>query len=123
MNLYEPLGSRKGFFQNGKGLTRTETLGHRLTQARLNYGARRGRFISQAELAEMIGLTGQSVGNYEAGRTEPSYEIVRKLARVLGVTAGFLAFGEETVVIPPHTVPTKPLPELEALKPSRKRRA
>lgn len=117
------LGKSRLFSNTQRSLTKPTSFGNRLAQARLNLGAKQGRFISQAELGEMAGLTGASVGNYEAGRTEPSYLIVARLAKVLGVTAGFLAFGEETVVIRPHPVAPKPLPELEVPKTTRKRRA
>lgn len=88
------LGKSRLFSNTQRSLTKSTSFGNRLAQARLNLGAKQGRFISQAELGEMAGLTGASVGNYEAGRTEPSYLIVARLAKVLGVTAGFLAFGE-----------------------------
>ena len=70
------------------------TLGERITRARLALSARVGKHISQAELGQMVGLTGATVGNYEAGRTEPSFDIVRTMAKVLGVPAGWLAFEE-----------------------------
>lgn len=92
---------KSSLISNGqRTLTKANTFGNRLAQARLNLGARRGRFISQSELGEMAGLTGASVGNYEAGRTEPSYLIVARLAKVLEVTAGFLAFGENALALP-----------------------
>lgn len=100
VNLKDVLGKSRVFSSNQRSLTKSTSFGNRLAQARLNLGAKRGRSISQAELGEMAGLTGASVGNYEAGRTEPSYLIVARLAKVLEVTAGFLAFGENSLSVP-----------------------
>ena len=85
----------KDYFQTRKEMTKADELGNRIARARLTLGAERGRFISQAELADMVGLTGATPGNYEAGRTEPSYAILARLAKFLGVDPGWLAFGTQ----------------------------
>lgn len=112
--------SVKRSFQFGNDLTKSETLGNRLAKARLELGAKRGRFVSQADLAAMVDLTGASVGNYEAGRTEPSYAILERLAKVLGVAPGWLAFGNSTGK---HTgLPTDVDDEVPVTLPAQKKR-
>ncbi len=41
---------------------------------------------SQKELAIFLGVTNNTISNYELGRTCPSMEIVIKLAHILNVT-------------------------------------
>lgn len=40
--------------------------------------------LTQASLADLIGTTGQSVSNIERGRSKPSRNTLRNLARVFG---------------------------------------
>lgn len=40
--------------------------------------------LSQKELGEMVGLTQQAIGHYEAGRRKLSVQIAQKIAKVLG---------------------------------------
>lgn len=72
-------------------------LGGRILQARLELGARQHppRQITQEEVARAMGVTGVSVGQWEAGKTEPTREKIARLATVLGVRAAWIAFGEE----------------------------
>lgn len=41
--------------------------------------------MSQADLANTVGVTRSAVNNYEAGKSEPSFEALCKFAEVLGV--------------------------------------
>lgn len=51
---------------------------------------RKAKKVSQAEVAEYIGLTVAAYQNYENGRREAGYEIISKLADFYGVTTDYL---------------------------------
>lgn len=112
----------KDYFRESQYLSHKLTLGERITRARLALGAQRGEFISQADFAAMVGVTGATMGNYESERTAPSYAMLGAMAKVLGVSAGWLAFGE------PHEprveIPAEPKhpPPVELQKPTVRRR-
>ena len=40
---------------------------------------------SQAEWARTLGVSKASVGNYETGRCEPPYTVIRKMSEVSGI--------------------------------------
>lgn len=46
---------------------------------------RREKDITQEQLAETIGVTGEFISNLERGKSAPSFETVEKLAEALGV--------------------------------------
>jgi len=56
---------------------------------------RRRRGLTQAALAEMIGVRANQVSLYESGRSEPSLGVLRQLAVALSVTCDDLVFGGE----------------------------
>lgn len=58
--------------------------GDRLRDIRERYGVR------QTDLAELCGLTRTQITNLEAGNTEPSVQVLVKLAHHLGVTTDWL---------------------------------
>ena len=47
---------------------------------------RERRFLSQAGLAQKTGLGRDTVNRLEAGKQKPTFQTIRKLAEVLGVT-------------------------------------
>lgn len=51
---------------------------------------RKAKKVSQAEVAEYIGLTVAAYQNYENGRREAGYEVISKLADFYGVTTDYL---------------------------------
>ena len=52
---------------------------------------RRARGMSQAELAERVGVTSRTIQNYELGSRKPqNMEVVQKLADVLNTTTDYL---------------------------------
>ncbi len=57
--------------------------------------ARKQRGLSRQALGIASGLTGQTVANIEVKGMMPRVDSVEMLARVLGVTAGWLGFGVE----------------------------
>lgn len=77
--------------------------GERVRRARLELAARLGRVVTQVEVAERMGVTGVTVGRWEAGAKQPDLETIERLANVLDVTPAWLAFGDagEREVDPP----------------------
>lgn len=51
------------------------------------------RGISQGELAELIGMHATHVSRYERDLTQPTLEVIRRMAQALGVSADRLVFG------------------------------
>lgn len=47
--------------------------------------------LSQAELAERIGVALRTVQRYEGGESEPPFETAQALAQILGTTTEYLA--------------------------------
>lgn len=52
--------------------------------------------MTQAEVAEQLHITRQTISSYESGRTEPDVETLRRLAEIYGVTLEELLNTEET---------------------------
>jgi transcriptional regulator with XRE-family HTH domain len=69
-------------------------LGQRILQARLHMGARRGRAVTQVEVADAMGVQQGTVGRWEKGIKEPDLETIARLAAVLNVDPRWLAFGD-----------------------------
>lgn len=81
-----------------------ERVGDRIRQARFQRQAHLGRAVTQTALAKTLGVSPGAVSQWENGTTEPSLAVLPKLAQALGVSAGWLAFGEE----PAADDPTNP---------------
>ena len=54
------------------------------------------RGLSQRQLAEIAGITQQTVNNYEMNRARPGYEILIRLAGYFGVSLDYLILGDDT---------------------------
>ena len=67
---------------------------------------RRAKGLSQAELANRLGISASAMGMYEQGRREPSVQILVRLSQELQVSTDFLLTGKAP---PPDT---DPLPQL-----------
>lgn len=61
-----------------------EEFGNRLKTSRKSKG------IPQTKIADKIGITRQSMGNYETGRQYPTVEILIKIADYLGCSIDYL---------------------------------
>lgn len=46
--------------------------------------------LTQAELAELLGISSSSVGMYEQGRREPDINLINKICEVFSVTSDYL---------------------------------
>ena len=55
--------------------------------------ARAARKLSQAQLAEVLGLSQSAIGDYETGQNEPSLAVFNRLSHALRVSAQWLMFG------------------------------
>lgn len=58
--------------------------------------ARAERDLSQAELAELVGVTRQTIGMIEAGKFNPSLQLCIAICRALGKTLNDLFWEEES---------------------------
>lgn len=67
----------------------------RLFQARLSFSAARGKQVTQAELAEMADVSSAAWSTWEAGRSEPPLDTIKRVGLILGVDPGWLAFGTQ----------------------------
>lgn len=63
------------------------TVGDRIKELRANKG------FTQSDLAKLVGLTYIQVGRYEKGKSNPSADVLQKLASALDTTTDFLMNG------------------------------
>jgi transcriptional regulator with XRE-family HTH domain len=70
------------------------TIGGRIASARFRLAAQRGKNVTQAWLAAQCGVSGPTVSQWETGVIEPTVSSLKKIAKALGVTVGWLAAGE-----------------------------
>lgn len=71
-----------------------EELGDRIMVLRQQKG------LSQREFARLVGTSPGLISFIERNRNKPNYQIVGRMATVLGTTTDFLIFGEETFFEP-----------------------
>lgn len=88
------------------------TFGQRVAQARRELSVRRQRDIRPADLAELLGVAPQTVYNWEGDRKRPTAETVAQLAVILGVTPGWLDYGQE----PKHPADPPAVPPADPVK-------
>jgi len=63
-------------------------IGDRIKQLRTS------KNMTQSDLAEIVGLTYIQVGRYEKGKSNPSADVLQKLASALDTTTDFLMSGD-----------------------------
>ena len=56
---------------------------------------RKDKKMTQSELAEKLGVTDKSIGNWENGRNMPDLSLFKPLCDVLGITINDLLSGEK----------------------------
>ncbi len=56
---------------------------------------RREQNLTQAQLAEMLGVSNKTVSKWETGKSMPDYSIVESLCNVLNISVGELLSGKE----------------------------
>ena len=85
-----------------------ESLGARISRLRLNIR------MSQADLAERMGCTVQTVGNWEGGRRLPDNQTSMELCRVFGIDPNYLFGWNSSPNVPEWLAPWwRLLPELD----------
>ena len=98
-----------GAFTQPVAVTRDQTFGWRIRQARRRLSLERGRDVTQADIAELLGVTSVTVARWESDVKSPDYDTAARLAAALGVAAGWLVFGEGAMERPPLTPPKDPV--------------
>lgn len=89
-----------------QGKTEGEPFGRRVYRARMRLGGTLERELTQAEVGEAIGVSGQAVSMWERGENEPKLSVILRLAEFLRVEPAWLAWGIPTVYgKPPETLP------------------
>jgi transcriptional regulator with XRE-family HTH domain len=68
-------------------------VGERIAQARREKAARERKDIRHTDMAAALKVSGATVSDWEAGKVRPRPAAMEKLARYLGVTPAYLAYG------------------------------
>ncbi|PDT74140.1 helix-turn-helix domain-containing protein [Bradyrhizobium sp. C9] len=95
----------------------TKSIGKRIAEARA-FGI--GRRVTQAELANVLGVTPQAVSGWERGEATPESDKLITIANFLGISTGWLLGGEAMDAAPTpndrHTVFVRLMDALPASK-------
>lgn len=70
-----------------------ERMGYQLKQFRKDYG-----FKSQEKLAEFLGLSKDTIYNYENGKTAIPHDIIKRLCKEFNVSADYFFFGYDSTL-------------------------
>lgn len=75
-------------------------------------GQRRAAGLTQAQLAERLGVSNRSVSRWETGSNMPDFDLVIEMAGLFGVSVGELLAGErkEPEMTDPSSAPSAPQP-------------
>ena len=76
---------------------------------------RTNRKMSQRELADIIGVSQQTIGSWEVGRTSPDPDMINKLAQYFNVPTDYL-LGNNTPAQAQAAAPKKPRKLLELIQ-------
>lgn len=63
-----------------------------LKHARLRLAGVRGHYVTPEEIGKDVGVSGQTIRNYESGASEPSLDMIDKLGAVLQVPLAWPPF-------------------------------
>jgi transcriptional regulator with XRE-family HTH domain len=58
-------------------------------------GIRKGKGLTQQQMADTIGIHVSQIKRYESGDTQPSLEVLRKIALALSISADLLLFDKD----------------------------
>ncbi|MFT8245219.1 helix-turn-helix domain-containing protein [Roseomonas sp. BN140053] len=72
--------------------------------------------LSQAQLADAAGVSQSAIADYETGRSEPTFDVVRKIAEVLSVHPADIVFGRPSPNLDVGDYPEFATKDLEALQ-------
>ena len=84
-------------------MTKGQSVGDRIAQARREKGVREHRDVRAVDVARALGVSGPTVSDWESGKIKPRDDTMLALAEFLGVTPGYLRFGEGAHVAPVAT--------------------
>jgi transcriptional regulator with XRE-family HTH domain len=56
---------------------------------------RKEKGLTQLHLAERVGVHAQQLKRYEAGISQPTFDVIRNMAMALGVSSDYLLFGKD----------------------------
>lgn len=76
---------------------------------------RKDKGLTQDELAKKIGVGIAQMRRYEKGGSSPTLEVIKNMAKTLGVSADELIFDENEGVAPAHILDRKLLEQFEML--------
>lgn len=62
------------------------------------YKKRKALSMTQAQLGKIVGVSRSIISEYENDISDPSWEIMMKISKVLGVTLDYLAWGDENEI-------------------------
>jgi transcriptional regulator with XRE-family HTH domain len=79
-------------YKSGKNLTLSEEIGARLRQLRAQAG------LTQDQLAEKLGCSKRTQGNYESGASDPPASYLSMAASLLGFDVGYIVSGVPTTL-------------------------
>ena len=71
--------------------------------------------ITQVELAHRLGVSKQSVSNWESNNIQPSIELLEKIADLFGVTTDYLLGREDLQVLDVSGLTTQQVAHLQML--------
>lgn len=74
-------------------MSKAQSLGDRIAQARRELGVRLRRDVAQRDVAKAIGMSAAAVSQWEADDRTPSEAVITKLAAYFGVTPAYLRYG------------------------------
>ena len=97
-------------------MTKPESVGDRIAQARREKAARERRDIRPVDLARALGVSGATVSDWEAGNVTPRDDAMIKLADFLGVTPGYLRYGVRESA--PSAPPVMPVESFKPVRPA-----
>lgn len=63
--------------------------------------ARRKAKLTQTQCADLVGRTKQNWSHYETERQQPSFEVLDKFCRRVGVSTDYIITGKHSYVMPP----------------------
>jgi transcriptional regulator with XRE-family HTH domain len=72
---------------------------------------RKGRGLTQGDLAKLVGLHQNHIGRYERGECQPTADALRRLVKVLEVSVDYLVQGTEQARAAPLKVEDRQLAE------------
>jgi transcriptional regulator with XRE-family HTH domain len=78
-------------------MTNQQEVAERIAQLRREKSARERKDVTQAMIAEAVGLVPETYSRYENGRRKVPEDVITALAKYFGTTRAFIRYGEETV--------------------------